>query len=92
MTDGGRERRLPEQKFTIRVIPVNNLPPQFRTTHPELTVAQGGSTPVSQVLQVSDGDSPLASLTLTLTQEPSHGHLERLDGAHKSGVETGEIF
>ncbi|XP_041363241.1 extracellular matrix organizing protein FRAS1-like isoform X2 [Gigantopelta aegis] len=92
VTDGGRERRLPEQKFTIRIIPVNNLSPQFRIANPELTVAQGGSTPVGQVLQVSDGDSALESLTLTLVQEPSQGHLEKVDGGHKVVSQSGDIF
>ncbi|XP_048248290.1 extracellular matrix organizing protein FRAS1-like isoform X2 [Haliotis rufescens] len=92
VTDGGRERRLPEQKFTITIKPVNNAAPRFRVPNAEVTVAQGGLVPVGSTLEISDADTKVENLVVAITQAPTHGRLERDINGRKVTLRAGDGF
>ncbi|ESO99609.1 hypothetical protein LOTGIDRAFT_173674 [Lottia gigantea] len=92
VTDEAKNRRLPEQRFSIRILPVNNNPPRFLVPNPELTVSQGGTTPVLQVFDVSDADTNEDDLEFILTVTPSEGHLEKVVDDQKVLLRRGERF
>ena len=93
MTDGQYNRSSPEQKFSIRIIPVNNMPPQFGAHIPEILVSQGGSIPIGQSqLQISDSDTPLSELQLTLEEVPVNGRIEKVQDGLKVVLRKGMFY
>lgn len=80
VSDGKESRQSSEQKFTIHITPVNNMPPRFLHPDPEITAAEGDITPLGlELLAVVDSDTQPENLTLTLVEEPAVGNLERVD-------------
>lgn len=80
VTDDADDQQLPEQKFTIRIVPVNNMPPRFLTPNARLTVAEGTTVPIpAHMLEVLDPDTVPEDLTFTVIEEPEVGYLERVD-------------
>lgn len=79
VSDDVLPNRHPEtQKFSIRVLPVNNVPPRFLNRSPRVSVSQGGTTPLGQsLLAVTDADTPTSDLLVTLTQAPGVGRIEK---------------
>ncbi|KAK7498552.1 hypothetical protein BaRGS_00010212, partial [Batillaria attramentaria] len=93
LTDGGVERQLPEQKFTIRVLPVNNMPPRFLVPNPEVTVAEGGTVPlIAEILEVVDSDTVAENLQVTVVEEPTMGQFERVEKQSVVVLRTGDTF
>lgn len=93
LTDGGDDRQLPEQKFTIRVLPVNNMPPRFLVPNPEVTVAEGGTVPmITDILQVVDSDTMVENLEVTVVEEPNMGRFGKVDRQSVVVLRTGDTF
>ena len=92
MTDDVDQRQLPEQTFTIRIVPVDNMPPRFVTPNPRLTVAQGGTVPLpATLLEVLDADTQPQDLTITVTEEPEAGRLEKMDKESVAVLQSGKL-
>ncbi|KAL3876627.1 hypothetical protein ACJMK2_034445 [Sinanodonta woodiana] len=93
VSDGQAGKTTEEQKFSIRIIPVNNMPPRFSSSTISVTVSQGGSVPVGQtVLGLSDADTPLSNLSITVLREPRHGYFEKNKDGLQAVVRTGDTF
>ena len=91
VTDGQYNKSSTEQKFSIRLIPINNMPPQFGTASPRIKVSQGGSVPVGQSeLHITDPDTPVSELTMTIQETPSHGRIEKVQEGLKVTLRTGK--
>lgn len=81
-----------EERFFIRVIPVNNEPPQFAYRNAPLQVTRGGSAPLGlPVLGVMDPDTSLEDLKFTLTVMPNHGQMEKILNTSKVYMRQGKI-
>lgn len=73
------ETNIEEHTFFIRIIPVNNNPPHFNTKNPQATIIENGKFPLTgQLLKVTDEDTPLSYLQVTLTRAPALGVIERI--------------
>ena len=93
VTDGQYNRSSPEQKFSIRVIPVNNMPPQFGSHISEILVSQGGSVPIGQSqLQISDPDTPLSELRMSVEENPVNGVIEKVQDGLKVLLRKGNVI
>ncbi|XP_069123568.1 extracellular matrix organizing protein FRAS1-like [Argopecten irradians] len=91
--DGPPNRNPEEQKFSIRVLPVNNVPPRFLNPSPSVTVSQGTAVPLSQsLLAITDTDTPTSDLLVTLTQAPVVGRIEKNHIGGKVVIREGETF
>lgn len=74
--DGADGRELPEQKFTLNILPMNNIAPEVKKVGTSLTVTQGGTIPLgSNALTIRDMDTPHKDLTVTLDEAPRAGHV-----------------
>ena len=91
MTNRQFNKSSAEQKFTVRLVPVNNMPPQFGVTYPRIRVSQGGSVPiVSSELRITDPDTPTSELTMTIQETPSHGRIEKVSEGLKVTLRSGK--
>lgn len=81
-----------EERFIIRVIPVNNEPPQFAYRNAPVQVTRGGSAPLGlPVLGVMDPDTSLEDLKFTLAVMPNHGQMEKILNTSKVYMRQGKI-
>ncbi|XP_076458587.1 LOW QUALITY PROTEIN: extracellular matrix organizing protein FRAS1-like [Babylonia areolata] len=93
LTDDADHHQLPEQVFRIRIVPVNNMPPKFVTPNPRVTVAEGTTVPLpASLLEVTDPDTLPADLTITVTEEPEFGSLEKIDKQSTVVLHSGDSF
>ena len=90
VTDGQFNRSSMEQKFSVRLVPTNNMPPQFGTTNPRISVSQGGSVPIGpSELRITDPDTPVSELTMMIRETPSHGRIEKVSEGLKVTLRSG---
>ena len=68
-----------QHRFSIRVLPVNNMPPRFESSAYQIDVSQGGNAPLRRsLLSLSDADTPLTDIMLTLYKAPAFGRIEKV--------------
>ena len=83
---------MPEQRFTIDIIPVNNAAPEIKKAPSALRVSQGGTIPLGpNALTISDVDTPQDELIVTLDRAPVAGHVTKRHRNVKEQLRTGEI-
>ena len=69
------------------------MPPQFGTATPKILVSQGGSIPIGQsILQITDPDTPLSELRLTLEEVPRSGRIEKVQDGLKVTLRNGMLY
>lgn len=92
LVSDGNTNYTKEERFIIRVIPVNNEPPQFAYRNAPVQVTRGGSAPLGlPVLGVMDPDTSLEDLKFTLTVMPNHGQMEKILNSSKVYMRQGKI-
>lgn len=92
LVSDGNTNYTKEERFIIRVIPVNNEPPQFAYRNAPVQVTWGGSAPLGlPVLGVMDPDTSLEDLKFTLTVMPNHGQMEKILNTSKVYMRQGKI-
>lgn len=92
LVSDGNTNYTKEERFIIRVIPVNNEPPQFAYRNAPVQVTRGGSAPLGlPVLGVMDPDTSLEDLKFTLTVMPNHGQIEKILNTSKVYMRQGKI-
>ena len=90
MTDGSQKPQLAENKFTIRVVPVNNKPPRFVNLNPLVSVSQGGTYPlIPNLLEVKDTDTSLTKLSVTFIKIPRQGVLKKISERTTNIIKSG---
>ena len=91
VSDGGQERQLAENKFTIRVLPVNNNPPVFVKSNPKVNLSEGGIFPLSsEFLEVIDPDTELSNLKISMTEAPKRGLVRKIQEGITVQVRAGK--
>ncbi|XP_061748870.1 FRAS1-related extracellular matrix protein 1-like [Nerophis ophidion] len=76
--DGRAETPLPVHDLHVTIFPVNSQPPSLRTGD-VLVVDEGGTSRITKNnLKVSDEDTPLDDLVVTLMKPPKFGFLENV--------------
>ncbi|KAL5018410.1 hypothetical protein ScPMuIL_004132 [Solemya velum] len=91
--DDQNKQPLHENKFTIRVVPVNNMPPVFLNVNPTLTVFQGSSVPLDQsVVALTDPDTAIQNIQMTLVTGPQLGHLAKVSDGLRAVIRRGDRF
>lgn len=84
---------IPEKSFTIRVMPVNNMPPKIMNPKPVVTVTQGGTVPIgSNVIYISDSDTVMDDLVVLLAEAPQAGTLVKKVQGMRVELRSGEPF
>ena len=74
-------------------MPVNNMPPQFGAHISEILVSQGGSVPIGQSqLQISDPDTPLSELRMSVGENPVNGVIEKVQDGLKVLLRKGNVI
>lgn len=92
LVSDGNTNYTKEERFIIRVIPVNNEPPQFAYRNAPVQVTRGGSAPLGfPVLGVMDPDTSLEDLKFTLTVMPNHGQMEKILNSSKVYMRQGKF-
>ena len=92
VSDGGQERQLAENKFIIRVIPVNNNPPVFSKHNPSVNLSEGSIFPLtSGFLEVTDPDTDLADLKLTVKEAPKRGVVQKVQDGITVQIRAGKL-
>ena len=82
---------LPEQEFSIKVMPVNNIPPRVVDASPAVVTSQGGTILIGPaVINVVDPDTRLHDLTFTLTKLPSAGSFVKKTPSFQVTLRQGE--
>ena len=93
MTDLRRSQELPEQAFTLQVLPMTTSPPAVSDSSPVLRVAAGGSVPLGVgTVSVSDADTPLHELLVVLEKAPRAGELLKVDRDTRVILREGEYY
>lgn len=82
---------LPEHKFVIRLMPVNNIPPRMVDTSSSVVTSQGGTILIGPaVINVVDQDIRVHDLTFTLTKLPSAGDFVKKTATFQVTLREGE--
>ena len=89
-TDG---HLLPEHKFVIKVMPVNNIAPRMIDTLPSLVTSQGETILIGPaVINIVDPDTRLQDLTFTLSKLPSAGDFVKKTATFQVTLREGEHY
>ena len=82
--------KLPEQTFTIHVLPVATRPPFILDSNPVVKVPQGSNVSIDQaVVRVTDEDTPLPELVVTVEKMPKSGKLLKIEGNKRTVLRAG---
>ncbi|WAQ95604.1 FRAS1-like protein [Mya arenaria] len=77
---------LPSQTLTVLIEPDNNLPPKVEVTK-KLKVKEGGKASLtSDLITVTDLDTPLSDLVVVIATKPEHGAIRNIAPAEGSDV------
>ena len=88
MRDG---HSLPEHKFVIKIMPVNNAAPRFIGDSLAVVTSQGGTILIGPaVIKVADPDTRTQDLMFTLTELPSAGDFVKKTSKFEVVLRTGE--
>lgn len=81
-----------EYQFLIHILPVNNLPPFFSSPSAVIKVPEGGVINIdrSNVI-LSDADTPVTDLVMTLTKTPVRGVFEKVMKNSKVILRKGKL-